>query len=53
MVISLRKTFLIVILALVLLVGLIGWSMRATAIPVPSHSHLMGFVCPPPPFVCI
>ncbi|HKV57072.1 MAG TPA: hypothetical protein VJO32_02285 [Ktedonobacteraceae bacterium] len=52
MVISLRKTFLLIILALALLASLIGWSMRAAAVPAPSHSHLTGFVCPPPPFLC-
>ena len=58
------KTVVMIILALALLAGLLGWTMRAGAMPSTQqfhtgiHSSQMladggpGCTCPPPPRVC-
>lgn len=56
------KTVVMIILALALLVGLFGWTMRVQAMPsMPFHtgihsSHLLAsgpnITCPPPPRYC-
>jgi hypothetical protein len=53
MVAALRRTALLIMLALALLAGLFGWTLRMeTASPThPSHIQT-AFVCPPPPFNC-
>jgi len=58
MVISLRKAGMLVLLALVLLLGLLGWSMKMGTPPaLPHHSsihssHTLAWYCPPPPRNC-
>lgn len=58
MVVSLKRTVVMIILALVLLAGLIGWTVRAQASPsLPFHtglhsSHVVALTCPPPPRYC-
>ncbi len=62
MLLSLRKTLLVVIMALALLAGLIGWSVRMTSIPSMYHhsnissTHALAdgpdFYCLPPPKGC-
>ena len=58
MVISLRRTLMLVLLALALLLGLLGWSMTMHAAPVLPHhssvqsSHAVAWYCPPPPRNC-
>ncbi|HYT27961.1 MAG TPA: hypothetical protein VEL72_03010 [Ktedonobacteraceae bacterium] len=62
MLLSLRKFFVLVILALALLAGLFGWTVRMMAMPTtPYHtgmhsSHLVAdgplWYCPPPPRNC-
>jgi len=53
MVATLRRTALLIMLALALLAGLFGWTLRMNA-ALPTHpSHIQtAFVCPPPPFNC-
>ena len=59
MTLTLRKTFLLIVMALVMLMGLLGWTLRMeTASPVyhsarmqSSHAQL-AVICPPPPFDC-
>ncbi|GAC1568531.1 MAG: hypothetical protein NVS3B14_18050 [Ktedonobacteraceae bacterium] len=47
-----------VILALALLAGLFGWTMRMVTLPfAPFHtsvnsSHTVAWICPPPPRIC-
>jgi len=56
--VSLRKTFLLVVLALILLAGLLGWTLRAMASSAiyqstsVHSSHAMAITCPPPPRYC-
>lgn len=61
--ITLRQTAILFTLVLVLLIGLVGWTMKmATAAPVHhgsavSTSHILadggpGYICPPPPYYC-
>ena len=59
MVATLRRTALLIVLALALLVGLFGWTLRMegalpTHLSAPIHSnHIQtAYVCPPPPFNC-
>ncbi len=58
MLLSLRKTFVIVILALALLAGLFGWSMHMISTPAIYHLtsvhsiHTLAYYCPPPPRGC-
>lgn len=58
MVVSMKKALVMVILALVLLAGLIGWTMRVQASPsLPFHTgmhsgHVVAVTCPPPPRNC-
>jgi hypothetical protein len=58
MTVSLRKTFLLVVLALILLVGLLGWTLRVMASSAIYHStsihssHAIAYTCPPPPRYC-
>jgi hypothetical protein len=61
MLLSLRKFFVLVILALALLAGLFGWTVRMMAPTTPYHtgmhsSHLVAvgplWYCPPPPRNC-
>jgi len=62
MAVSLKKTIVMIILALALLAGLFGWTMRMEAMPsMQFHtgihsSHVLadgpGITCPPPPRVC-
>jgi hypothetical protein len=60
---SLRQAAILVALALVLLVGLVGWTMsmaKAGSIhhtPIVHTSHFLadggpGYICPPPPYYC-
>jgi hypothetical protein len=62
MIVSLKKAFVLVILALALLVGLFGWTMRMMAMPsMPFHTgmhstHALAddpnWYCLPPPRWC-
>lgn len=62
MIVSMKKTVVMLILALALLAGLFGWTMRMEAMPsMQFHtgvqsSHMLAsgpdFTCPPPPRVC-
>ena len=58
MLLSLRRFFVLVILALALLAGLFGWTVRMMAMPTtPYHtglhsSHAVAWYCPPPPRNC-
>ena len=61
MVTVVRKTFVLIVMALVMLASLFGWTMRME-MSVPVHhaasthtSHSLadgGYICPPPPFNC-
>jgi len=62
MITTLRKSIFLVVMALVLLAGLFGWTVKMEAAPpLPLHHssiHTLSFVhiphpfCPPPPYVC-
>jgi hypothetical protein len=58
MLLSLRKTLLVVIMALAMLAGLFGWSMRMTSTPAMYHhssihsTHTLAYYCPAPPRSC-
>jgi hypothetical protein len=65
MVVSIKKTVLMVLLALALLIALFAWTVRIEAMPsMPYHtgihsiqsSHMLadgpGITCPPPPRMC-
>jgi hypothetical protein len=58
MVVSLKKAFVMVILALALLAGLFGWTVRMVTMPSsPFHTGahstgLLTWYCPPPPRWC-
>lgn len=62
MLVSLRKMFVLVILALTLLAGLIGWSVRMVSMPMMQHHSGVhstqiladgpNWYCPPPPRFC-
>ena len=58
MLVTLRKFFVLVILALALLAGLFGWTVRMMAMPTaPYHtgmhsSQQVAIYCPPPPRNC-
>ncbi len=62
MAVSIKKTVVMIILALALLAGLLGWTVRMmTMPPMPYHaavqsSHVLAddpdWYCPPPPRVC-
>lgn len=53
---TLKRTILLVILALALLLSLAGWTVRAMTLPA-SHmgvhsGHTIAWYCPPPPRDC-
>ena len=62
--VSLKKTVLLIVLTLVLLAGLFGWTMKMVLTPVlqphhaahVSYTHVLadgpGTTCLPPPFNC-
>lgn len=62
MTVSLKKAVVMIILALALLAGLLGWTMRMVTMPsMPYHaavhsSHVLAdgpnWICPPPPRYC-
>jgi hypothetical protein len=58
MAISLRRTLLVVGLALVLVVALLSWSLMMARSSAPSQhtsyqsSHALAWYCPPPPRYC-
>lgn len=60
MALAVRRTWLIIVLALGLLVGLLGWTMHMEATPVHAAGlqriHLVtsgpNYYCPPPPYDC-
>ncbi len=55
MALSLKRAFFLVILALVLLVGLLSWSMKLVTLPSfspPRPTHTIAWGCPPPPYDC-
>jgi hypothetical protein len=62
MLLSLRKALLVIIMALALLAGLFGWSVRMTSMPTMyHHSSILGthaladdpnYYCLPPPKGC-
>lgn len=63
MITTLRKSFLLVVMALVLLAGLFGWTMKmGAAPPFPQYQsgihagHTVALLkhpyCPPPPYQC-
>lgn len=58
MLLSVRKMVLVVLMALALLLGMLGWSIHVTAAPQMHHplSHSVGqtvaWYCPAPPFNC-
>jgi len=53
-----KKAFVMVILALALLAGLFGWTVRMVTMPsTPFHTgvhstHVLAWYCPPPPRYC-
>jgi hypothetical protein len=63
---TLRKSVLLVVMAIALLAGLFGWTMKMEAAPpfslhqssihavqaLSSHSSHPKFYCPPPPYSC-
>jgi hypothetical protein len=55
---TLKRTALMIILALALLLSLVGWTARMMAAPAtPAHlglhsSHTIAYYCPPPPRYC-
>ncbi len=52
---SFKRTFLLLVLALVLLAGLFSWTMKLVTSPAqfPRHpSHIITYPCPPPPYDC-
>jgi len=62
MVTTMKRMFVLIVMALVMLAGLIGWTTMRMEMPVPVHhaasihaSHLLAdgdYICPPPPFNC-
>ena len=58
MVLSMRKTLLIVMIVLALLVALSGWAVHMVTMPAIYHhtgiysSHVLAWYCPPPPRGC-
>jgi len=58
MIIALRKMLLLVVMALALLAGLLGWTIRMQpAVPLHPSSgmqstHTLAMYCPPPPYDC-
>jgi hypothetical protein len=64
---TLRKSVLLVVMAIALLAGLFGWTMKMEAAPpfplhhssihanqaLSSHSSSPNHYCPPPPFSCL
>ncbi len=58
MLLSMRKTFLIVMIVLALLAGLFGWSAHMVSTPAMYHhtgiysSHVLAWYCPAPPRSC-
>jgi hypothetical protein len=58
MVTTMRRGLLVLLMALVLLMGLIGWTMRMEAASPAYHSGIQtshtqtAYICPPPPFDC-
>ena len=62
MIVSMKKTVVMIVLALLLLAALVGWTMRMEAMPsIQFHtgvhsSHVLadgpGYTCPPPPRYC-
>lgn len=58
MVVSMKKAFVMVILALALLAGLFGWTVRMVTMPsTPFHTGVhstgvLAWYCPPPPRWC-
>jgi len=58
MIVALRKTFLLVVMALALLAGLFSWTMKMqTAVPLHHGSgmqstHTLAMYCPTPPDHC-
>jgi hypothetical protein len=62
MIATMRKSLFLVVLALVLLVGLVGWTVKMEAAPpIPQYhssihtqftNHSPDHFCPPPPYSC-
>jgi hypothetical protein len=58
MAISLKKTVVMILLALALLAGLLGWTVRMMTLPSMQYhtaaqsSHALAWYCPPPPRYC-
>ncbi|HYU71888.1 MAG TPA: hypothetical protein VEL31_04325 [Ktedonobacteraceae bacterium] len=55
MTLSFRRALLLLILALVLLLGLLSWTMKLVTIPSsnpPKPAHTIAWGCPPPPYHC-
>ncbi len=59
MAVSIKKTVVMIILALALLAALVGWTARMVTMPssLPLHtgihsSHATAWYCPPPPRDC-
>lgn len=58
MVMSLRKTAVFIVMALIMLASLFGWTMRTEASSWAPHSgsihapHTIAYICPPPPYDC-
>jgi hypothetical protein len=59
MVTSLRKTAVLIVMALVMLASLFGWALRTEASSLAPHSgaiyalHTVAHICPPPPYDCM
>lgn len=60
MIVSLKRGILLVLMALALLLGLLGWSLKTMTTPLQhsqhghttTYTHTLAYVCPPPPFSC-
>jgi hypothetical protein len=55
MTLSLKRALLLLVLALVLLMGLLSWTMKLVTTPSsypPKPTHTIAWSCPPPPYDC-
>ncbi len=55
MIVSFKRFLLLLILTLILLTGLLSWTMHMVAAPITPTYHNQGYHsrnCPPPPYDC-